>query len=213
MYTIMSLSKTELRVIMFVDVCNYTKMTEFLSYSDFNTFHNIFDTVVKDIVESYSGIIVNKIGDAFLCSFEDSFMGVSAGLAMQKEFSLRNELSDSGVKIQVRVSLNKGPVLLRNDDVLGTTVNIASRINSFGSPSNVLVSEKVHDDLDPDFFETKYFRKKFLKGISEAVKLYKVKNRYFEYDVGLFGGVSEQALLAVVLSIIFVITIFASFML
>jgi len=166
---------SQMRSILLLDITNYTDKTFRLSVAALNQLHNEFDYLVKHTVTKYKGDIINKMGDAFLVSFIESSHAVHCAMELQDKFDIYNHQAHEDLIMHIRISINKGLVLLREHDILGTSVNIAARINSFGEAGGVIISEKVYEELDANAFPITYKGKKKLKGVEQPIKLYAIK--------------------------------------
>jgi adenylate cyclase len=71
-----------------------------------------------------------------------------------------------------------GPVVFRDGDYFGQTVNIAARISDYARPGEVLVSQALVDETAGGGFEFEAIGEIPLKGIREPVPLYSARNRH-----------------------------------
>ena len=76
----------------------------------------------------------------------------------------------------MRAGVALGPALQRAGDYYGHAVNLASRVTGRRAPGSVLCTEEVRDGA-PDRFDWSFARKHKLKGMSEAVPLYRARRR------------------------------------
>jgi adenylate cyclase len=102
---------------------------------------------------------------------EVMFVVDSAADAARIGLDLADAYADDELLSDVRVGLALGPVLLREGDYFGTTVNLAHRIVNIGNPGTVLISEELRAallDLVPDEFTTKPLRPRLLKDLGRV---------------------------------------------
>jgi hypothetical protein len=97
-----------------------------------------YRTVIEDLHDRLGGEIVQYYGDGALSMFPNAVDAVTCAVAIQKELSQAPE-------VPVRVGLHVGDVVVEDHGLLGDAVNVASRIESFGMPGAVLVSDSIHD--------------------------------------------------------------------
>ncbi len=128
------------------------------------------------IVEEHEGVVVKTIGDAILARYHTAIEGVRCGLAMQfalLEYNVGRAPMD---QIHIRVALNSGYALIKEQDVFGDVVNVCSRIESAAKPDDILISPSVYDQICQ--FEEVAVRKRAegvqLKGKAEKLDLYEV---------------------------------------
>jgi adenylate cyclase len=124
-----------------------------------------FEELSHDIVTSLGGRVVKMIGDEVMFVVESVAAAARIGLDLADAYADDELLSD------VRVGLALGPVLLREGDYFGTTVNLAHRIVNIGNPGTVLVSDELQAallEVAPDEFTTKPLRPRLLKDLGRV---------------------------------------------
>jgi len=157
-----------LMAILFSDIMNYSAMmgkheANTLDILDVNRKHH------EEAVAAHHGTILKEVGDGTLVSFHAASDAVACGIALQKS------VQRSG-NYQLRIGIHLGEVQIRNNDVFGDGVNIASRIQAAASPGTVAISEVVHDNIRNKIKEPVVFAgAKQLKNIEEPVRIYEVQ--------------------------------------
>lgn len=168
-----------------------------------------FQRCVVAAVEERGGTIAQYRGDAVVAYFGyptasefDARLAISAALdAVERVATLPTH---HGYKLQCRVGLHCGTVIVGEEGAglhrerlaSGHTLNVAARIQGLAAPGEVLVSDTVLHRIEEDF-EVEALGVKPLKGIDEAVSLYRVqgrrRNAYWIRDrIGLYGRVAEM---------------------
>jgi adenylate cyclase len=102
--------------------------------------------------------------------FPDPNLGVEAAL------DLVRTMSDEGA-IAAHAGIHAGPVIERDMDVFGRTVNLASRVADAAHPGDVLATGVIVDTADGGSYRFEPFRDATLKGIPEPVPLFRVIRR------------------------------------
>ena len=180
----------KLVTVLFVDVVNYTSISEQL---DPEEVHQIMDDCFKvllDEVHRYQGTIDKFTGDGVMALFgapvaheDHAQRACYAALAIQralKEYSEKIE-RDYSINFKMRIGLNSGLVMVGsvgNDlrmeyTAIGDTVNLASRMQSMAKPGGILVSAYTHR-ITRDFFEFKSRGRRKVKGKGEPVGVYEL---------------------------------------
>jgi adenylate cyclase len=163
----------------FADLVGFTAQTQQLDTSALAEVVGRFEAVAYDEIEQQGGRVVKTIGDEVMFVHDDVDAGCRTALALARRYREDDALSD------VRVGLAVGPVLERDGDVYGHTVNLASRIVSVAYPGSVVVSTEVRDAVkhDPDLTFTS-LRSHYLKDIGR-VPLWRMRlaNDPFEWSV------------------------------
>jgi adenylate cyclase len=115
------------------------------------------------------------MGDGFLVEFDSAADAVWCGLDIQGELAARDRPSTSG-RIQLRIGINTGDVIVDDRDIYGNSVNIAARLEGLAEPGEIYVTRGVRDQLQgyPGLsFEDKGERR--VKNIPQAIRVYCVR--------------------------------------
>lgn len=178
----------------FSDIVGFTDITEHLESEELTSLINFYLTEMSTIALKYGGTIDKYIGDAILIFFgdpeskgyaEDATSCLKMAIEMQqkmqeltnfwgKNFSLKSALS-------IRIGINTGFCTVGNFGsenrldytVIGSPVNLASRLESSAQPNKIIVSEETYL-LVRDLFALEEVGEIKLKGISRPVKYYEV---------------------------------------
>jgi adenylate cyclase len=114
----------------FADVVGFTSLSSALAAADLTRLVVGFEQTMTDLVTSMGGRVVKTIGDEVMFAFDD--------MAAAADFALRITVA-TGPLPPVRVGLAWGPVLVRQGDCFGPTVNLASRVVGTASGGEVVV--------------------------------------------------------------------------
>jgi predicted ATPase/class 3 adenylate cyclase len=127
-----------------------------------------YRTILEEQHEAFGGTIVQFLGDGSLSTFPNSVDAVACAIAVQKV--LREPL-----EVPVRIGIHVGDVIVEETGLVGDAVNIASRIESFGSPGAVMVSDSVQDQVKNqptfDFVDLGKFK---LKNVGRPFTIYAI---------------------------------------
>jgi predicted ATPase/class 3 adenylate cyclase len=134
-----STGRRQLAAVMFADIVGYTALMQEDEQLGFET-RTKYLKVLQTQHEAFGGTIVQYYGDGALTMFPNSVDAVRCAIEIQKEF--RRPLA-----VPVRIGIHVGNVIVEPTGLVGDAVNIASRIESFGVPGGVLISDSVHDQI------------------------------------------------------------------
>ena len=149
----------------FADMVGFTLLSQHLTDEELAAVVRRFEEISHDIVTSARGRVVKMIGDEVMFVVDDVTDAARIGLGLADAYADDDLLSD------VRVGLAFGPVLLRDGDYFGPTVNLAHRIVNIGNPGTVLMSDEFHTALmeqSPDEFTGKPLRPRLLKDLGRV---------------------------------------------
>ena len=142
--------------------------------------------LIEPEVANGHGRIVKLTGDGILAEFPSVVSAVECASAIQRGMRTRNRDIPDDRRIQLRIGINLGDVIVRDDDLFGDGVNIAARLESVARPGGIAVSQSVRDHVGNKL--DLLFRDKgdqLLKNIADPVRV---------YDVVLEPGAPDAAL-------------------
>ena len=125
--------------IMFADVAGSTTLYEQLGDEQANRIIDDVITMMSELTEKHLGTVIKTIGDEIMCRFNEADQAFTTASIIQDR--LQKRPADLGVKINVRVGLHTGLVLIREDgDVFGDAVNVAARVAAIARGSQILTT-------------------------------------------------------------------------
>jgi class 3 adenylate cyclase len=124
--------------ILFCDMVDYAGMTERLGDQASHRILHEHHRIVRDAVALNGGREIKVQGDGFMVAFG----GVAPAMrcAIDTQRACRDHVSDEGEKIAVHIGIHTGDAVVEDDDYLGHTVIVASRLADAASPGEILVS-------------------------------------------------------------------------
>lgn len=192
--------KFDFSTVVFTDFAGFTKISEYMSPEILiDELHQIFKSF-DQIIEKFGLEKLKTIGDSYMYAggipiFKNSHVvdSILAAIAMQQFIRRRNEAyQDKQDKIfwKMRLGISSGPVMAGIVgekkyvyDVFGSTVNLASRLESSGAVDAINISEATASAIR-DFFEIEFRGEMNAKGLG-LVKMYFVEG--FKQDLALAG--------------------------
>ena len=129
--------------VMFTDIAGSTKY--FDEHGDLAGMAMVQDCndTLQPQVGKQGGIIVKTIGDAIMAYWEKPVEAVRSAIAMQQGIAELNKSRSPKQQIRIRVALNVGVGLLKDNDVFGDVVNVCSRIEHETAAEKIGVSPSV----------------------------------------------------------------------
>jgi adenylate cyclase len=128
-------------------------------------------------IADHHGRIVKTTGDGLLVEFASVVDAVRCAVEMQHSMPEWNTSAAADNRIELRIGINLGDVIVEGDDLYGDGVNIAARIEALADPGGVFVSNTVHDhvrDRLPFVFED--LGEQQVKNIARPVRVYRVRD-------------------------------------
>ena len=99
------------------------------------------------LIERHEGRVVNTWGDAVIAEFASVVEAVQCAIETQQELSTHNDELPEAQRMNFRIGINLGDVMLEGDDVYGDGVNIAARLQELAEPGGILISGPVYEQV------------------------------------------------------------------
>jgi adenylate cyclase len=157
--------------IAFLDMGGYTLLTQKAGDEAAAELAAKLVGLVRRASRDYGGEAVKLLGDGVMFHFPQADKAVACGLELV-EAAEREGLPPA------RMGADAGPVVFRDGDYFGQTVNVAARISDYARPGEVLVSQAVIEEVPEAGFEFDPIGEIPLKGVREPVLLYRALNRH-----------------------------------
>ncbi len=106
-----------------------------------------FAELVEPKIAEHGGRVVKLMGDGLLAEFPSVVDAVNWAVEVQTEVSELGTGDHEDQRIDYRVGVNLGDVIVDGDDIFGDGVNVAARLQEIAEPGGVCISEKVHAEV------------------------------------------------------------------
>lgn len=132
---------------------------------------------LKDIIQpeilNRNGTLIKTTGDGFLAIFNTVQESVESAIAIQTRMILMEEPLPHDQKIQYRLGINAGDLILNDNDIFGDSVNIAARLEGLSVPDGICLSDIIYQLINDDtknLFEDLGSQR--VKNISRPIKVW-----------------------------------------
>jgi adenylate cyclase len=170
----MERTRRRLSAILSADVAGYSLLMAGNEVATVDTLTQYRD-IMSDNIQKFNGRVVDSPGDNLLAEFGSTVDAVECAVNMQKCLLEENTALPENRKMQFRVGINLGDVIMEEDRIYGDGINIAARIESLCEPGGVSIARSVYDQvqnkLDVQF---DYAGEHTVKNIAEPVRIYNV---------------------------------------
>jgi adenylate cyclase len=103
--------------------------------------------IMDGLISEYGGRIANTAGDSVLAEFPSIVDAVQCAALVQEKLRDSNAIRGRENRLEFRIGLHVGDVMVRGHDLLGDGVNIAARIQALAEPGGVMISGKAYDEI------------------------------------------------------------------
>jgi class 3 adenylate cyclase len=131
--------------------------------------------LVDPKITEHRGRIVKTTGDGMLVEFVSVVDAVRCAVDIQRGMVERNASVPSDKRIEFRIGLNVGDIIIDGDDIFGDGVNVAARLEALADPGGILVSSVVHDQVrDKLSFGFEDMGEQTVKNIARPIGVHRV---------------------------------------
>jgi class 3 adenylate cyclase len=129
-----ALTNRRLSAILAADVAGYSRLMHRDEEATHSKLSSLLDDEVLPAIAAYGGRIVKNTGDGFLAEFPSAVAAVRAAVQFQGRIRDLTTGDPERARIQFRVGINIGDVIVEPHDIFGDDVNIAARLEGIAEP-------------------------------------------------------------------------------
>ena len=136
-----------LAAVLAADVAGYSRLMgrdEERTLTQLKSFRN---TVVDPGIAAHRGRIVKTTGDGMLVEFASAVDAARCAVQLQREMAQQNATVPPELRIEFRIGIHVGDIIIDDNDIFGDGVNIAARLEGIAEPGGVCVSDDAHRQI------------------------------------------------------------------
>jgi class 3 adenylate cyclase len=164
----------KLVAILAADVASYSRLMEIDEEGTLATL-SAFRLVTDRLISQHEGRICGTAGDSILAAFGSALAAVQCAVEIQNELAHANNDLEKDRRMQFRIGINVGDVMLKDGDIFGDGVNIAARLEGLADPGGICISRGIHDHVMKKLpFEFEDLGEQSVKNIAQPVRVYRL---------------------------------------
>jgi adenylate cyclase len=165
----------KLTTIMCADVSGYSRLMEADEAGTLATL-KLYRDAMGGMIERHRGRLVSTSGDSLLADFPSVVEAVQCAIEIQRELVNRNRSVADARRMQFRIGINLGDVMVEGGDLYGEGVNVAARLEALAEPGGICISRSVYDQVRNRLtVGYDFIGEQSVKNISEPVPVYRVQ--------------------------------------
>ena len=164
-----------LAAILAADVVGYSRLTETDEERTLARLKALRNEVFDPRIAEHNGRIFKLMGDGMLVEFASVVDAVRCAVEIQRDMAIRYADVPESNRIDIRIGINLGDIVVGGDDIYGDGVNIAARLEGLAKPGGICISGTAFDHVKTKLdvgFES--LGEQQVKNISEPVRTYRV---------------------------------------
>jgi TolB-like protein/class 3 adenylate cyclase len=165
-----------LAAILAADVAGYSRLIGADEEGTLDRLRSIRAEVIDPKITEHRGRIVKTTGDGLLVEFSSVVDALRCATQWQHGMGERNAAAPGDHRIEFRIGVHQGDIVVEDNDIFGDGVNVAARLEGLAEPGGICVSARVQEDvagrLDLIFED---IGEQSLKNIARPVRVYRVR--------------------------------------
>ena len=163
-----------LAAILIADVVGFSRHMERDDAGAFARLREIRERVIDPKIAEHGGRVVKTAGDGMLLEFGSADSALRCAIEVQRLMSADNQSKAADERIEFRIGINLGDIIVDGNDIAGDGVNVAARLEALAEPGGICVSagvrEQVHGQLDVEFVDGGEQR---VKNIARPIRVFR----------------------------------------
>ena len=136
-----------LAAIVSVDVVGYSRLMGVDEEGTLAALRALRASLVDPKIDEHGGRIVKTMGDGLLIEFPSVVEATQCSVEIQRELAVINVDTPEDTRIEVRIGINLGDIIIQDDDIFGDGVNVAARVQELATPGGICVPRSVRDQV------------------------------------------------------------------
>jgi TolB-like protein/class 3 adenylate cyclase/Flp pilus assembly protein TadD len=135
-----------LAAILAADVAGYSRLMEADEEGTLAQLRAIRTELFDPTIAAHNGRLVKTTGDGLLVEFASVVDALRCATEVQADMAERNATTGAGKRIEFRIGIHQGDIVVEDGDIFGDGVNIAARLEGLARPGGICVSARVQED-------------------------------------------------------------------
>lgn len=160
--------------ILAADVAGYSRLMGIDEEGTLATL-SAFRSVTDRLIARHGGRICGTAGDSILAAFGSALAAVQCAIDIQKELAASNDALEADRRMQFRIGVNVGDVMVKEGDIFGDGVNIAARLEGLAEPGGVCISRGIHDHVAKNLpYDFEDLGEQSVKNIAQPIRVFRM---------------------------------------
>lgn len=159
---------------MFTDIVGYTSLMGTNEDQAFDVLRRNREIQYK-FIKKFNGTLIKEIGDGILASFSLDSEAVYCAIEIQKECRKQH--------IPLKIGIHEGEIVIQDQDLIGDSVNVASRLQEAAHEGEISISYAVYRNIkNKSDIKTEFVDEMLFKNVDEPIRIYKVSSEEIQLN-------------------------------
>jgi TolB-like protein/class 3 adenylate cyclase len=169
-------TERRLAAVLAADVVGYSRLMGVDEEGTLSALKACRRELLEPKIAEHSGRIVKTTGDGALVEFASAVDAVRCAMEIQRAMSERNAPIQEDRRIEFRIGINVGDIIIDEGDIYGDGVNIAARVETLANPGGVCLSDNAYQQMKGKLeLDVSDMGERQLKNITEPIRVYGVR--------------------------------------
>jgi adenylate cyclase len=146
----MASTTRRLAAILAADVAGYSRLIGADESGTLKALRAIRSELIDPTLAAHNGRLVKTTGDGLLVEFASVVDALRCAIEVQAGMVERNAAASDDRRIEYRIGINMGDIVVEDGDIFGDGVNVAARLEGLAEPGEICVSARVQEDVSGD---------------------------------------------------------------
>jgi adenylate cyclase len=184
-----------LAAVMATDVAGYSRLMGADEEGTLAKLKALRKTLVDPKIVEHRGRVVKTTGDGMLVEFASAVDAARCAVEIQRDMAVQNTGVPQDTRIEFRIGVHVGDIIIDDDDIFGDGVNIAARLEGIAEPGCVCISDDAHRQIRGKVdFSYNDMGLQALKNINEPMRAWRMRLGSDAVSLLLSSAVPVQAL-------------------
>jgi adenylate cyclase len=164
----------KLAAILCADVYGYSRL---MGEDEEATIRNLsaHRRTIDRLIEQHHGRFVSSAGDSVLAEFASAVNAVECAVEIQTALKTENAEVSPGRRMEFRIGVNLGDVVVEGGEIYGDGINVAARLESLAEPGSIYISASIHEQISNKLaLDYEYLGEQHVKNIAKPVRVFRV---------------------------------------
>jgi class 3 adenylate cyclase len=182
-----------LTAILAADVAGYSRLMGSDEAGTLSALQHCHAELIAPLIARHHGRVVKLMGDGTLAEFPSAVEAVQCAVEIQREMAVRNVPLAADHRLQLRIGVHIGDVIVAGSDIYGDGVNVASRLQGAAEVGGIAVSRQVYELVDgrlaPSFSA---LGPRSFKNIEKPIEVFAVAAETFVGGADTLGRMNQE---------------------